>query len=108
MTTLSSAAPVVPVLILAAVIITRDRRDYGRSNHSSRGGRDWGSYWLLINVPVSYYLFLIFQNGLHALESQEVCNASFVMFCFKGVKAGGPPTACIASALLEKEYWTRT
>lgn len=25
-------------------------------------------------VPVSGYLFLIFQNGLHALESQVVCN----------------------------------
>ena len=55
-------------------------------------------------VPVSGHLFLIFQNGLPALESQGVCNASFVMFCFKGVKADGPPTVCIASALLEKEY----
>lgn len=49
-------------------------------------------------VSVSVYLFLIFQNGLHAMENQVVCNASFV----KGVKTDGPPTSCISSALLEK------
>lgn len=54
-------------------------------------------------VPGSGYLVLIFQNVLHALESQVVCNASFAMFCFKGVKADGPPTTCITSALLEKK-----
>lgn len=58
-------------------------------------------------VSGSGCLFLIFQNGLHALESQVVCDASFVMYCFKGMKADRPSIVCIASVLLEKEYWTR-
>lgn len=55
-------------------------------------------------VPILGHLSLNFQNGLHALGSQVVRAASLIMFFFKGVKADGPPAACIASILLEKEY----
>lgn len=92
MTTLSAAAPVVPVPILAT-IITRVRRDYGRDNHSSNSERDSHCQSLVTCSTTSRMGFVPW-----------TANVNFVLFCYKSVKADGTPTDCIANALLEKEY----
>lgn len=94
MTTLSAAAPAVPVPILAT-IITRVRKDSGRDNHSSNSGRGWDSHCQsLVTRSTSSRMGFV----------PWTANVNFVLFCYKGVKADGTSTDCIANALLEKEY----